>query len=122
MSKKIIMTLALVAFASSAFGAVTTPTVYNTTGTNATAISVLNVPGFNPSNGVTVGYVSDANSTVYGISSKHLSGNSIFGTTSASTSIWKQDGVSSTQLTTGNNPTAPTSPSDSTLQVGWTAM
>lgn len=113
MMKKIIFTLALLAFAGSAFA----------TSAATVDVSGLGLTGFNPSNNVKVGYVSDSGtanaSSYYGIASKHAQGNVIFGSTSGSTSIWKKDGTAGTALSTDNIPAAN---STSAVASGWTAM
>lgn len=112
MMKKAIMTLAFVSFASAAFAA----------GTAALGVPA-GVTGFNPSNNVTVGYQNDGNTTPssYAIASKHNQGDTIYGTTSASTIIGKKPGTAGTALTTSDLPSVPANVSDSSL-TGWTAM
>jgi len=112
MIKKAIMTMALVSFASVAFG--------------AASIGIpTGVTGFNTSNNVKVGYDNNGGNTVYSISSKHDQGNRIFGTTSASTAIYGTSGTPGTALATSDNPNTPGSPTDSTMAGGagnWSAM
>lgn len=122
MKKTIIMTLALMAFASSVFA---TTTAQFFTNANMSSIAT-GFSGFNPSNNVTVGYVSDqaaGQGTMYGIGAKHSTGDTIFGSTSGSTAIWKKASTSPYTISgAADIPTVPASVSDSTVQSGWSSM
>jgi len=91
-------------------------------------ISLANPKGFTKSNNVSFGYESGANGSVndrYSISTKHASGDKIYGTTSASGTIYYSVVVPTTTFATSHNPTLPTTSTDSTMAGGagsWVAM
>jgi hypothetical protein len=117
MKKLIIASLIILATAGSAF---------------ATAVTVAMAPpkGFTPSNNVGFGYISAANTVGvndrYTIGTKHTSGDKIFGTTSASGTIYYTTGVPGTALVTGNIGAVPATSTDSSMPTiaagAWTAM
>lgn len=125
MLKKIVLTIALVAFAANAFAAPTGACVSGT-GTWPTAIT------FVPSKSVLLGYksglptgVSSGNNSLYAIASKNKAGDLIFATTSASTAIVKAAGVTGADLGTADIPNLPADTSDSAVAGGaanWTIM
>jgi len=105
MLKKMIITLALVAFATNAFAALS-----------------LTIPAgitFVPSKNVTLGYepsnLSGTSNVVYAIGSKNTAGDKIYGATSASSAIGYKTGVPGNELGTGDGPIPPTTISDSAL-------
>lgn len=118
MLKKMAMLLALTLFAGSAYATAT----LNQFG------SETSLPGFKQSKSVDVAYESAGTPPDrYSISSKHKDGNTYYGTLSGSTSIFRstQDAKVGTALTANDNPTVPTSPTDSNVTGGiggWTAM
>lgn len=87
--------------------------------------SISDLKGFSPSKNVTGVYTkTQINSTssgpdAYAIGTKHAQGDTNYGTTSASSSIWLQK-VDVSASTTA--PTVPSTTTDSTVQSGWSSM
>ncbi|NVN99052.1 MAG: hypothetical protein HXX17_06975 [Geobacteraceae bacterium] len=106
MLKKITLTLAIIAFAATAFAGTAT-------------IAVPAGITFVPSKNVDLGYLPDTlggtSSVVYAIGSKNNAGDKIFGATSASSAIGFKTGVPGNALVAGDVPAAPTTISDSAL-------
>lgn len=116
MLKKLVGTVALTMMATSAmaYDAAVNPTD-------------LGAQGFNRSKNVDFAYASAASGgtgdpDVYAISTKHLQGDKIYGTTSASSYIWFKTGTSGTALATTDNPDVPETPSDSAVSNGFSQM
>lgn len=112
MKKKIILTLAMVAFAANAYAALT--------------VSVPAGIQFVPSKNVNVGYEPDdlggTNMIVYAIASKNAAGDKIFGATSASSAMGYKTGTAGATLGTGDGPGVPTTTSDSALTGGFSLL
>jgi len=123
MLKKIVLTIALVAFAANSFAAVTAACVSGTSGWPS-------VITFVPSKSVVLGYESglggaaSGNNSTYAIASKNSAGDKVFATTSASTAIVSKVAITGAALTTADIPDLPASTSDSTITGGgsWTVM
>lgn len=87
--------------------------------------SITDLKGFNPSKNVNTSYAAtkvnttSAGNDVYAIGAKHAQGDTNYGTTSASSSIWLQKVDVSASVTA---PTTPSTTTDSTVQSGWSAM
>jgi len=124
MLKKLVVILAAVAMASNAFAAATVvraPVLSTDIGTWAT----YNIK-FTPSKSVIMGYTSGipatdtgTNASVYSIASKNSAGDSLFGATSASTSIVFTKAVGAGgDLQASHVPTLPTDATDSTIAGG----
>jgi len=123
MLKKIVITIACVAFAANVFAA-TAACVSN--GTWPTAIT------FVPSKSVILGYesglptgVTAGNNSLYAIASKNKAGDKIFATTSASTAIVQAAAVTGADLVVNDIPDLPADTSNSTIAGGkgnWTIM
>jgi hypothetical protein len=127
MLKKIVLTLAIVAFSANVFAYNTTPTAAClSNGTWPTVIT------FVPSKSVVLGYhsglptgVSAGNNSLYSIGSKNKAGDLIFATTSASTAIVKAAGQTGADLATTDIPNLPGTTTDSAITGGannWTIM
>lgn len=117
MFHKMAIIFAVVLFAGNAFAAEAAEV------TTTNTVSGQTLAGFTPTRQVTCGYISTAtNPDRYAISSKHLQGNQIYGTTSAQTSNFRRDGVPGTALAPTNVPTLPATTSDSAIPSGWSAM
>ena len=122
MLKKIVLTIAMVAFAASAFA--TGPVV--STGSWPTSIT------FVPSKSVVLGYTSGlpsgvtaGNNSIYSIASKNKAGDRVYATTSTSTAIVQSVAVTGADLVTGDIPSLPSTGTDSVIQGGhgnWTVM
>lgn len=111
--KKLVIMLVVLAFSGSAYAA--------TEVTQAT-ITLPAVQGFKNSKNVGLAYASwssgvsgSATADLYAIASKHIQGDKIYGTTSASPYIGVKTGTSGTAVATGDVPSAPNSPSDSAI-------
>lgn len=124
MLKKIVLTIAIVAFAANAFAAATAA-VCSTASTWPTTIT------FVPSKSVVLGYESglpsgaSGNNSIYAIASKNKAGDKIFATTSASTAVVQAAATTGSDLVVGDIPDLPATTSDSTIQGGksnWTIM
>lgn len=117
MLKKIVLTLAIVAFAANAFAAATlssTTDAFKNLGIN-----------FTPSKSVVLGYeagvggaAAGSTNSTYSIASKNTAGDRIYGTTSASTAIVQSVASAGAALGNTAHPTLPTTPSDSTITGG----
>jgi hypothetical protein len=119
MLKKIIITLALVAFAANAFASTTLVLSGGTSWPTTIA--------FVPSKSVTLGYETSAGgaggtNSVYTIGSKNTAGDKIFATTSASTAIVWKAGNAGTALAAGDGTTIPSTVSDSRIDTGWSVL
>lgn len=96
----------------------------------AAALNPTPPKGFTQSHNVDFAYGAGANSATsindrYSISTKHKSGDKIYGTTSASGTIYSSTVDPSTAFTASNNPDIPATSTDSTVAGGiggWTAM
>ena len=127
MLKKIAFALLATALAANAYAAATTitgPTAY-AIGSDVSA--TLGTTGFNSSKNVQVVFASaasggGADADVYAISSKHLQGDKIYGSTSASSYIWIKSSSSGTAIVSGDNPGIPNTPSDSSVTNGFSQM
>jgi len=117
MLKKIVLTLAMVAFAANVFAA-----------TAATIVTPVAIK-FVPSKNVTLGYEASAGSaaaagttsnSVYAIASKNTAGDKCFATTSSSSAIVWRDAGAGAALTIDSIPDLPSSPTDSTITGGGT--
>ena len=118
MLKKIALTLALVALASSAFAA-------------ASAFTAMAPPSginFAPSKNVTLGYQGDTGggagsvNVVYTIGSKNTAGDKIFATTSATTAIVFKTGLAGTALQSTDGTAPPATPSDSSYDSSFSIL
>lgn len=111
--KKIIITIAILAFASSAFA---TSSLYESGGTPPAGIT------FMPSKNVKLGYesgpITAGDNVVYSIASKNTAGDRIFGATSASSAVAQSVSTAGTALAASHIPTKPTTASDSTITGG----
>lgn len=114
MLKKLVLTIAILAMASSAFAA--GDMVYAAGGTPPAGIT------FMPSKNVTLGYepgnLGGTDMVVYSIASKNSAGDRIFGATSASSAVAQSVSSAGVVLTNAHNPTLPTTSSDSTITGG----
>ena len=127
MLKKVALTLLAIAFAANAFAAataITGPTLY---AVGADVSAALGTTGFNSSKNVQVVYASGssggtAEADVYAISSKHVQGDKIYGSTSASSYIWIKQSASGTAVAVGDNPAVPNTPSDSAVSNNFSQM
>jgi hypothetical protein len=127
MLKKIVLTIAIVAFAANAFAGAQAAVVSNTSSWPTTITFV-------PSKSVVLGYesglptgVSSGNNSLYAIASKNKAGDKVFATTSASTAVVQAVGVTGSDLATTDIPDLPASTTDSTIKGGigannWTIM
>lgn len=112
--KKIVILLAMLAFASNAFAAAIT---YVAGGTPPGGIT------FMPSKNVGLGYLAGTlaggtDMVVYSIGSKNTAGDRIYGATNASSAVVQSVSSAGTTMATGFLPTLPTTVSDSTLTGG----
>jgi hypothetical protein len=123
MLKKIVLTLAMVAFAANAFAASNFALVYGSSGNSPP--SGLN---FVPSKSVDLGYQADApttgNKSVYTIGSKNKAGDKIYATTSASTAVVWKSATAGAALQATDGTTLPTTPSNSAIDAGagWSVL
>lgn len=124
MLKKIAFALLITTLAANAY-AITSVTTY-AIGTDVSA--ALGTTGFNSSKNVQVSFesaASDGTSTqadVYAIASKHVQGDKIYGSTSASSYIWIKTSASGTALADGDIPGLPNTPSDSAVTNNFSQM
>lgn len=86
---------------------------------NAFAAAPAGLQGFTNSKNVDVGYA--GNTSTYGAATKHTQGDKCYGGTSASSYIWMKNCTAGSALGT-DIPSAPSVPSDSTVQTGWSSM
>jgi len=112
--KKIILTIAILAMASTSFAA--GKMVYTGGGTPPDGIT------FMPSKNVYLGYTPDAmggvDMVVYSIASKNTAGDRIFGGTSASSAVAQSVSSAGNVLKDTDAPSVPTTVSDSTIAGG----
>lgn len=110
--KKIIITLAILAFASSAFAA----TVYEAGGTPPSGITFM--PSKNVKLAYDAGAITAGDNVVYSIASKNTAGDRIFAATSSSSAVAQSVSTAGTSLATTHLPTKPTTASDSSIAGG----
>lgn len=113
--RKIVLTLAIVAFASSAFAAATT---FDTTPmAGITFVPSKNVKlGYNA--GAGTGAATGSSNIVFSIGSKNTAGDRIYGATSASSAVAQSVSNAGVSLATTHLPTLPSTPSDSAIAGG----
>jgi len=114
MLKKIVLTLAMVAFAANAFAA----SAYEAMPTTI---------AFVPSKSVVLGYQAAApsgggNKAMYTIGSKNTAGDKIFATTSASTAIVWKAGLAGSTLAATDGTSIPSEVSDSRIDSGFSVL